>query len=129
MPQSQEQGAIGHHAIAGLDSRGDTKAAFTIGNRGDRTAFEAAGKHVDGQAIGGTVSIGAAAALLPVTNLDALLERADVALYRAKQEGRNQVCTADALDIVDFVIDDLVPLAPVSAEGEASASQRHAAVG
>jgi diguanylate cyclase (GGDEF)-like protein len=97
---------------------GDLAVAALIGER-VRTAFEAAGKHVDGQAIGGTVSIGAAAALLPVTNLDALLERADVALYRAKQEGRNQVCTADALDIVDFVIDDLVPLAPDTAQADA----------
>ncbi len=101
---------------------GDLAVAALIGER-VRAAFEAAGKTIEGHAIGGTVSIGAAAALLPVTNLDALMERADVALYRAKQEGRNQVCTADAFEIVDFVIDDLVPLAPDATPAETSAER------
>ncbi len=41
-----------------------------------------------------TVSLGVAS-LMPGQNIAMLLERADTALYRAKQEGRNRVC-ADA---------------------------------
>jgi diguanylate cyclase (GGDEF)-like protein len=60
-----------------------------------RIAFEAAGAVVAGQAVGATVSIGAATATDVVTNIDALIARADVALYRAKGEGRNRLRTAD----------------------------------
>ena len=45
--------------------------------------------------IGATVSIGAATSHEPVTNIDALLARADAALYQAKHDGRNRcVCAA-----------------------------------
>jgi diguanylate cyclase (GGDEF)-like protein len=60
-----------------------------------RAAFEIAGAVVAGQAIGATVSIGAATATDVVTNIDALIARADAALYRAKGEGRNRLRTAD----------------------------------
>ena len=48
---------------------------------------------IAGHAIGATVSIGAATATDVVTNIDALIARADAALYRAKREGRNRVRT------------------------------------
>jgi len=56
-----------------------------------RSGFEAAGAKVGNHAIGATVSIGAATCYDPVTAIDALIARADAALYRAKHEGRNRV--------------------------------------
>ncbi len=60
-----------------------------------RKSFETAGVEIAGQAIGATVSIGIATSLGPVTNIDAMLARADAALYRAKHEGRNRLRGAD----------------------------------
>jgi diguanylate cyclase (GGDEF)-like protein len=56
-----------------------------------RTSFEAAAITIAGHNIGGTVSIGAASTAGMVTNIDALIARADVALYRAKGDGRNRL--------------------------------------
>jgi diguanylate cyclase (GGDEF)-like protein len=56
-----------------------------------RLSFEAAGAKVGNHTIGATVSIGAATCYDPVTEIDALIARADTALYRAKHEGRNRV--------------------------------------
>ncbi len=56
-----------------------------------RTGLEIAGKEVSGHPIGATVSIGAATSHELVTNIDALIARADVALYRAKGDGRNRL--------------------------------------
>ena len=55
-----------------------------------RVAFEAAGRRVAGHALDATVSAGAAAGDA-ATDLGALLGRADAALYRAKENGRNRV--------------------------------------
>jgi predicted signal transduction protein with EAL and GGDEF domain len=59
-----------------------------------RAGFENAGLVVAGHAIGATVSIGAATSYDLVTNIDALIARADAALYRAKGAGRNRLRTA-----------------------------------
>ncbi len=59
-----------------------------------RSGFEAAGAAVAGHAVGGTVSVGLATAHEVVTNIDALIARADAALYRAKNDGRNRLRTA-----------------------------------
>jgi diguanylate cyclase (GGDEF)-like protein len=61
-----------------------------------RAAFEKAGAKIADRAIDATVSVGAATSHEPVTNIDALLARADEALYRAKHHGRNRLyCAAD----------------------------------
>lgn len=60
-----------------------------------RAGFERVGQVVAGHAIGATVSIGAATSYDLVTNIDALIARADAALYRAKGAGRNRLHTAD----------------------------------
>ncbi len=61
-----------------------------------RAGFETAAVEVAGQPVHATVSIGAATSYELVTNIDALIARADVALYRAKGEGRNRLRAADA---------------------------------
>jgi diguanylate cyclase (GGDEF)-like protein len=68
---------------------GDMEIAAKIAER-VRSGFEAAGSLVGVHAVRGTVSIGAAAAHAPAPDLDALMARADAALYRAKGEGRNR---------------------------------------
>jgi diguanylate cyclase (GGDEF)-like protein len=60
-----------------------------------RSSFEAAGVTVGPHAIGATVSIGAATSHEPVTDIDALIVRADTALYSAKRAGRNRMHAAD----------------------------------
>ena len=60
-----------------------------------RAAFEVAGVAVDNHAIGATVSIGLATSYQAVPDIDALILRADAALYRAKHDGRNRFHAAD----------------------------------
>jgi diguanylate cyclase (GGDEF)-like protein len=69
---------------------GDLNVAATAAER-VRSAFEAAGREVAGLEVGATVSIGAATAYDLPCDLLALLVRADAALYRAKQGGRNRL--------------------------------------
>jgi predicted signal transduction protein with EAL and GGDEF domain len=59
-----------------------------------RAAFELAGVTIDNHVIGATCSIGAASSAEPVTDISALIARADGALYRAKRDGRNRVHVA-----------------------------------
>ena len=60
-----------------------------------RAGFEAAGATVGTLGIGATVSIGAATSYDVTADIDALLLRADAALYRAKHDGRNRLHAAD----------------------------------
>jgi diguanylate cyclase (GGDEF)-like protein len=60
-----------------------------------RVAFEAAACTVSGRYVGATVSVGVASHEA-ATNIDALLARADTALYAAKAGGRNRVATDKA---------------------------------
>lgn len=61
-----------------------------------RSGFEKDGATVAGYPIDATVSIGAASSDGLVTNIDALIARADVALYRAKGEGRNRLHVSES---------------------------------
>jgi len=56
-----------------------------------RAAFDVAGEEISNMLVRATVSIGAVAAPASSTHLEALLARADAALYRAKSAGRNRV--------------------------------------
>ncbi|HEY6831283.1 MAG TPA: GGDEF domain-containing protein [Pseudolabrys sp.] len=69
---------------------GAMDVALKIGER-LRSAFETAGVTISSHAIGATVSIGAATSHARVENIDALLARADEALYHAKHTGRNRL--------------------------------------
>lgn len=60
-----------------------------------RSGFEAAGRSVGAQAVGATVSIGAATSYQALADIDALILRADAALYGAKHGGRNRFHAAD----------------------------------
>lgn len=82
-----------------------------------RTAFEEAGRQIAGQKIGVTVSIGAATAYDLPCELSALLARADGALYRAKEAGRNRL-EADAASIPPVA--PTPQLAPAGAEARTS---------
>ncbi|MFA6268122.1 MAG: GGDEF domain-containing protein [Pseudolabrys sp.] len=60
-----------------------------------RVNFQNAGVLIDDIAIGATVSIGLATTYTPDATIDSLLLRADEALYRAKNGGRNRYVAAD----------------------------------
>jgi len=97
---------------------GDITVATTAAER-VRSAFEAAGAEIAGQKVGATVSIGAATEFELPCDLATLLARADVALYRAKQMGRNRL-EADNQPRVPAATDTppqlvVPPLAPVAA--------------
>jgi diguanylate cyclase (GGDEF)-like protein len=67
-----------------------TAGALAVATRLLR-AVEAQALAVDGGVIRYTVSAGVATMDAGVSGLDALLKRADVALYEAKRKGRNRV--------------------------------------
>jgi len=72
---------------------GDIEVAEKIAER-IRSGFEQMGETIVGHAVGGTVSIGAACVRERVVDLEALINRADTALYAAKRGGRNRMCAA-----------------------------------
>ena len=60
-----------------------------------RSGFEVSGATIGTHTAGATVSIGAAISYDAVTAIDALVARADAALYRAKHDGRNRLHVAE----------------------------------
>lgn len=69
---------------------GGLDVAFGVAER-VRAAFDVAGEEICNLLVRATVSIGAASAPAGSANLEALIARADAALYRAKSSGRNRV--------------------------------------
>jgi diguanylate cyclase (GGDEF)-like protein len=103
---------LGGEEFAAIIS-GTLDEGIMIGER-VRVAFETAARTVSGRYVGATVSVGVAAHAA-ATNIDALLARADEALYAAKSAGRNQV--AAELPHVDAPPSAVVPAAaPVPAD-------------
>jgi len=81
----------GEEFAAAVTAEGDVAAG--IAER-VRSAFETTGAEVSGHAMNATVSIGAAWTYDDVF-VDAVLAEADLALYRAKQAGRNRLVLAE----------------------------------
>jgi diguanylate cyclase (GGDEF)-like protein/PAS domain S-box-containing protein len=73
------------------------EAAFEVAERWRRELSEAAVLLADGQTIKFTVSIGVSTLVDADANVDDLLKRADLALYEAKNMGRNQVRQASPI--------------------------------
>ncbi len=65
-----------------------------------RSAFEITGTVIGEFPIGATVSVGAAVSVTADEEIDALLARADAALYSAKRAGRNRLHTTDDMEPV-----------------------------
>jgi diguanylate cyclase (GGDEF)-like protein len=89
---------------------GDVTAAATAAER-VRLAFEEAGSMVGGQRVAATVSIGAAAEADLPCDIDALLGRADAALYHAKANGRNRLEAEHPAPVRPAAAPALVPAA------------------
>jgi diguanylate cyclase (GGDEF)-like protein len=93
-----------------------------------RAAFENAGRTVTGRFVGATVSVGVASHDT-AANIDALLARADAALYAAKANGRNRVeAETQMFDLLltdepDPVVEEL-PLQPAREERTGHARPR-----
>jgi diguanylate cyclase (GGDEF)-like protein len=93
MRESDIIGRLGGEEFAAIVP-GTTDMATKIAER-LRAAFEIAGAAVGAQAIGATVSIGTATSYASVVDIDAVIHRADKALYQAKRDGRNRVHAAE----------------------------------
>lgn len=83
-------GRLGGEEFAAFLGNTDEKGAIIVAER-VRVAFLEAARMVDGLAIGATVSIGVTFTTNYKDEVDALLARADEALYEAKNSGRNRV--------------------------------------
>jgi diguanylate cyclase (GGDEF)-like protein len=92
MRASDIMGRLGGEEFAAIVP-GNNEIAAKIAER-IRAGFEAAGQVIVGHTIGATVSIGAATVCNPIVDIDALINRADAALYDAKHSGRNRMCVA-----------------------------------
>ena len=69
------------------------EAAFTIRSRGSRDRDDRGKRSAQNESVGVTVSIGVAESRGPKADPGDVTRAADTALYRAKDSGRNQVCS------------------------------------
>lgn len=83
-------GRLGGEEFAVLISDATRDNAFLVAER-IRTAFQDAGRMVEGEPLAATLSIGVAISQDPEQNFETMLSQADQALYRAKGRGRNRV--------------------------------------
>jgi len=88
--QTDVFGRLGGEEFAAFLGNTDEQGAVIVAER-VRLAFLEAGKVVDGIEIGATVSVGVTFTTNYKDEVDALLSRADEALYEAKNSGRNRV--------------------------------------
>lgn len=88
--QTDVFGRLGGEEFAAFLGNTDEQGAVIVAER-VRLAFLEAGKIVDGIEIGATVSVGVTFTTNYKDEVDALLGRADEALYEAKNSGRNRV--------------------------------------
>jgi diguanylate cyclase (GGDEF)-like protein len=88
--QTDVFGRLGGEEFAAFLGNTDEKGAVIVAER-VRLAFLEAAKVVDGIEIGATVSIGVTFTTNYQSEVDALISRADEALYEAKNNGRNRV--------------------------------------
>jgi diguanylate cyclase (GGDEF)-like protein len=102
LPRDSIAGRLGGEEFAAIVGGPDQETAMAAAER-VRESFAATAHVVDGVPIAATVSIGLAHADDGPADIEALCERADKALYRAKALGRNRV---------ERAVDELVPLAP-----------------
>ena len=86
---------IGGEEFVAVLGGADGQAAFAIANR-VREALESAALFVDGQRIGATVSVGIAVTDGLSGTIADMMQEADAALYRAKDEGRDRMVLADS---------------------------------
>ncbi len=84
----------GGEEFIGYLPESDGAGAIQVAER-IRENIEATSFTLDGRTVRTTISIGVALFPTHGTSLKALVARADRALYRAKQEGRNRVCLED----------------------------------
>ncbi len=83
--------------LPGADPATAAEAAEAV-----RSAFATSAAMVDGVAVGGTVSVGAASDVDIDCDLNSLFRRADAALYAAKHAGRNRVELVGPEDAIDL---------------------------
>jgi diguanylate cyclase (GGDEF)-like protein len=90
-----ELGRLGGEEFLAVLPDTDREAAPAMAEQLRAAAGELAFVDASGKPFSLTISIGLATRSDADANSEALLERADRALYRAKQSGRNRVCEAD----------------------------------
>ncbi len=93
MRESDILGRLGGEEFAAIVP--ETKEVAEMIAQRFRVSFEAGATTVGSHAIGATVSIGVVTSCVAVMDIDALMARADAALYRAKRDGRNRICIAE----------------------------------